>query len=210
MYKYELEVWWKFKEVLDARDSGDNKPWNLEKTFFDEFYNDYTNAPLWKSDSAAKDYLEELYSLVFARYYEDLCVKTPYNFELDEDSQVLDVDTIDRFITNFINIIVLTYPKYSTLLSVYQSKEGKLLDQINSMQSGVARFNDTPQNSESDDEFENDNHVTNITKTSASNTTDGMTPIERLKQIQDGYKSVMRDWSNEFRVLFIDEANLSL
>lgn len=210
MYRNRLDIWWTFKEVLDTRNSGDSTAWSMANTFYQEFYTKYANAPLWADSSTADDYIEDLYLLVYARYFDSYCVRTEYDYDVDEDSQVLDTTTLERFIVNFINLIVLTYPKYSTLLAYYDAQQSNLMNQISSTQTGVARFNDTPQNAESGDEFEGDTHVTNITNTSATSATDGMTPIERLKQIQDSYKSVMNDWSNEFAKLFIDENNISL
>lgn len=204
MRRYELQFWWTFKEVLDDMDSDDNQPWNLTKTFYQEFYTFFKNAPIWKDTTAAKTYIEELWQFIYARYYNEYILYTEH-----EDDE-LSPDQLTKFFTRLVNLLVLTYPKYSTLLAAYAQKENALLAQISSETTGVARFNDTPQNEEAGDEFAGDSHVTNLTQTRGTNLTDGMTPIQRLKEIQDSYKSVMRDWCNEFAILFIEEDNLSL
>ena len=209
MYRYELQNWWTFKEVLDILDEGSNLPWAMQDNFEGEFHSMFSGAPVWKNASAALDYIEDLWSLLFARYYDDYVL---YNYD-DEDGEEVEptTDEIRAFFAKLINVIVLTYPKYSVLLKSYQTKENGLLDQIASNTTGVARFNDTPQNVEDGGaDFEDDNHVTNITSTKGTSLTDGMTPIERLKQIQEGYKSVMRDWCNEFKILFINGENISI
>ena len=206
--EFSLKYYWNLQEVV-AEFTGesllDHEPYEYgtnENYFSDVFYGGFQNAPIWKSANVAKDHIEDLWQLVFARFYKEYC------FGTDEDE--LTENEAKEFLVKLINIIVMTYPKYAALLDYYKAKEGSLLDQINSVTTGLARFNDTPQNEEADDEFEGDLHVTNLTKTKGTSATDGMSPIERLKQIQDSYKLVLRDWSDEFKKIFIEGGNITL
>ena len=209
MIRYELKNWWTLEEVLTNFVGYNFLPWDNDSnfTFYHIFNENFPTAPLWENN-ASKDYIEDLWLLIHARYYDEVCVSTDYDCSTEE--QTLTEDDYFNFMVRLVNLMVLTYPKYATLLKAYKDKENSLLGQISSVTTGVARFNDTPQNEEANDEFESDSHVTNITKTAGTSLTDGMTPIQRLKEIQDAYKSVVRDWCNEFRILFIDEANFSL
>lgn len=203
MIRYDLYYYWNLQEVIKEKTTTEYDPWSVA-TFHTLFYTDFANAPVWKDSSTAKDYIEDLWQLIYARYYEEMCLYT-----IDADTNPTAAE-IKAFFNRLINVLVLTYPKYSVLLKAYTDKQANLLDQISSVQTGIARFNDTPQTEENSEDFEDDDHVTNLTKTSATNSTDGMTPIERLKQIQDSFKSVLNDWCNEFNKIFIDEANISL
>ena len=142
MYRYEIRTWWTLQEVLDEIDENHNYPWIMNKTFYQEFYTAFSGAPIWKDVSTAKEYIEDLWKLVFARYYGDYIL---YTYD-DEDGEVepTAADALD-FFTRLINLIVLTYPKYSTLLTAYKAKETTLLDKIAADTTGVARYNDTPQ-----------------------------------------------------------------
>ena len=66
--------------------------------------------------------------------------------------------------------------------------------------------NDTPQNT---GDFADDTHTSHITQTSGTSEVEVKTPIERLKEIQDGYSDVLARWSEEFNTLFLEEGNLS-
>ena len=197
--EFSLKYYWTFKEVVDSLAEANIEPYDTN-TFSSIFYDIFPNAPLWKADHSSKDHLEDLWQLVYARFYCEYC----YGTEEDE------ISGETEFMIKFVNLSVMSYPKYAALLDYYKAKEGSLLDQINSVTTGLARFNDTPQNEEADDEFEGDLHVTNLTKTKGTSATDGMSPIERLKQIQDSYKLVLRDWSDEFKKIFIEGGNITL
>lgn len=197
--QYEVKYFYTLKEIVKSFTTLDVEPYD-SNTFEDLFYEEFPNAPLWKQDHSSKDYLEELWQLTYARFYD--------HYTYSGDSETPEHEEI--FFVRMINIIVMTYPKYSSLMKYYKDKEGLLMNQIETTGEGLARFNDTPQNEEADDEFEGDLHVTNITKTKSVSATDGVSPIERLKQIQDSYKMVLRDWSNEFEKIFIEEGDITL
>lgn len=109
------------------------------------------------------------------------------------------------WLLKFLTLLNQTAFRYKTLLSAYDSQKTKLLDKLSSVNTGLAKFNDTPQGS---GDFSDDTHTTNITKTSSETQMEIKTPIERLKEIQDGFSDVLARWSEEFDNLFLEEANL--
>ena len=111
---------------------------------------------------------------------------------------------MDSFIFSLLNKLNASAPRYKTLLDLYKDKEDKMLDGIKSTTTGVSRFNDTPQN---DGEFDDDDHNTNLTKTEGEVVSDGLTPMLRLKEIQEAYRNLIEDWAKEFRVFFIAPSN---
>ena len=92
-----------------------------------------------------------------------------------------------------------TYPKYSKLISLYESQEDNLLKQLES--SSKTLFNDTPQ---AGGDFTTDPYVTNATQVSTS--TDTATPMARLKEVQDNIVNYYKKWADEFEKFIIYSA----
>lgn len=170
-------------------------------TFKNIFYSLYPNAPLWTSTNATKPYIEDLWALSYARLKEHYLGIT--------ESDTLSTADATRFLLNIINVIIITYPRYSSLLKAYEDKKDTLLASIRSSTEGKTRYNDTPQNVEVDDDFENDKHVTNITKASTSSETDGGSAIARIKEIQDAFENQLLNWSNELDRVLLEESNVN-
>ena len=92
-----------------------------------------------------------------------------------------------------------TYPKYSKLITLYESQEDDLLKQLQS--SSKTLFNDTPQ---AGGDFTTDPYVTNATQVETS--TDTATPIARLKEVQDNLINYYKKWADEFEKFIIYSA----
>lgn len=146
-------------------------------------------------------YITDVWNLIIARYFDHYCVEAS---EYDSASG-LQTSLIREFIVKLLNIFNMTTEKYSVLLGFYASKKADLMNKIQSTSSGSAKFNDTPQNY---GEFSDDDHMTNITKTEGSSSTDGDTLMERLNEIQNKYRKILQDWSNEFEKIFVEEGNV--
>ena len=113
-----------------------------------------------------------------------------------------------------LNKIALTYKKYDLLLGYYASKEANLLAQVSSTSTGdssninINKRNETPQN---EGDYSGDTHATEVSRAegSADNTivsvTDKDTPIMRLAEIQQLYKNLLADWSDELERCFFEE-----
>lgn len=109
-----------------------------------------------------------------------------------------------RFIRNFTNIYNFTKNKYSELLNYYGAAKNHLLDKVENITAtdGEHRVNDTPQNGGS---WQDDAHTSlyESTSSTATNTNDLTTLMNRLNEIQDNYMNVLKAWCNEFNGLFI-------
>lgn len=143
----------------------------------------------------------ELLSLIYGRYYNDCIIKIVKYF-----NEVPSVEEIDgefhKWCLRFISKLNLSYEYYMPLLKFYRSAQANLMDDITALTSNSVKFNDTPQNANTGDVYEGDNYITNFTKSTGTTSSPMMSKIMRLKEIQDNYKNVMRDWVNAFEELF--------
>lgn len=188
MIKYDYT----FKEILDDKDQSDNKPWNMSLTFYQLFGTNYINAPLW-DNGASKAYLEDLWKILFARFWNWYCIRS-------EADGIDDVSTLDiiELESKIINVIILTYDKYSALLNGFAGIKSSLMAQVSA--STETGYNDTPQ---SEGGYTDDPYRTSYTKVTSK--TDGATPIARLKEVQDKIRNLFLEWTDEFKVLFWPE-----
>lgn len=154
---------------------------------------------------------KDLVNLITARFADWYCVE---NTE-DELTNKLCYKWLDKFIT----ILLETYDRYSTLLNFYNSEKTNLMNPLTETESieadssmeSESRFNDTPQNSQGQTSFNDDDHSTTQgfaknTGSSGAETTrnkDNEYTIEKLDRINRLYRNLLFDWSNAFRSLFI-------
>lgn len=196
-YKYELQNVWTLQEVVSIIKGSSANAWDTT-TFYSLFKTIYPNAPLWNG-TASKDYIEDLWELTFARFLERYALKTSNLIT------TLTVPLVTPVVLKIVNIIVSTYPRYSVLLKAYTDKIANMMDKIESTALGATRFNDTPQDG---GDFASDPYTTNITETTGTSETDGGSPMQRLKELQDGYQNVLTVWSNEFDKIFMEGGNI--
>lgn len=143
-------------------------------------------------------YVDKVINNVYQLHHENFCVFSEVQLSAPSTQA-------KTFMMKFLTLLNQTAFRYKSLLSAYDSQKTKLLDKLSSINTGLAKFNDTPQGS---GDFSDDTHTTNVTKTSSETQTEVKTPIERLKEIQDGFSDVLARWSEEFDNLFLEEANL--
>lgn len=211
MYRYDYQTWFTLKEVF-AELGTTYTPYDgvtLGSCLHDTGL--LANAPIWDSyaNEELKDYIEDLWQILYARFYNWYCAYLDYDYTTDEEATITE-DVAVEFLYRFINVLVMSYDKYSVLLGYYDAQKSNLLDKIETTFGGTNRFNDTPQNEEGSTDFSNDDHVSNITITDNTSSTDGESPMMRLKEIQDHYKEVMDDWCNLFKKLFIPEEDITI
>ena len=119
-----------------------------------------------------------------------------------DESQVTITASQLKYIWNqFVGMFNLTAPRYIPLLKSYKDNETNPIAQVESTTTGLNRFNDTPQN---EGDFANDEHTTTITQNEVKVTADSGSVVERLDALYKNWRSILRDWSNEFRCLFYD------
>ena len=156
----------------------------------------YTGSPLYTITWAT--YIPDVLNNVYRLHFDNYCVFT--DVELSPKSQQAKL-----WLLKFLTLVNQTAPRYKNLLTLYKAQETHLLDKLQSTNTGFARFNDTPQGS---GDFADDTHATNITNTSSIIESEVKTPMERLKEIQDGYSDLLAKWSEELSVMFLEEGNL--
>ena len=153
----------------------------------------------------------DLLNMLFERYWDEYVFSSEEYME--DASQITSYPDIlyktRRFLAKVIDVIQLTYAKYSTILDSYDAQKTHLLDLMKKTISGsdTRRDNDTPQD---EGDYDNDSHTSFISEGEVSNTEEwNDTPIiERLDKIQNLYQQTMRKWLNEFSGLFIEGGNI--
>ena len=144
------------------------------------------------------NYVASVINNVYQLHHENYCVFSDVALSPSSSQAKL-------FMMKFLTLLNQTAFRYKSLLSAYDTEKTKLLDKLETINSGLAKFNDTPQGS---GDYSDDTHTTNLTRTTSTTSTEVMTPIQRLKEIQDGFSDVLARWSEEFDNLFLEEANL--
>lgn len=147
----------------------------------------------------------ELFSLVCGRYGEEYFIKWVGSPEQEPTSDELNV-LAREWGYKFVSLLNMTYEYYVPLLTMYRSAKANLMDDITATSSNTVKFNDTPQNNNVSGTYEGDDYITHFTKTENTSSSPLESKINRLKEIQEGYKNVMADWVKEFEKIFM-EAN---
>lgn len=140
--------------------------------------------------------LYQLMRMVFARFYDAYVVKKNVECHAVASLTTSEKREVYRQLVGMFN---LTAPRFIPLLQQFKGNEANPIAKITSTSNGTTRFNDTPQNS---GDFDDDSHTTNITQTIATTETDTGSIMERLDALYKNWRSVLRDWSYEFRGLF--------
>lgn len=136
--------------------------------------------------------------LKFSKFY---C----FNYRNDNTTEIRNSSQFIGWKRRLFSILVSTYEKYYTLLKIYNDNINKLMDKVKIITSGNNRFNDTPQNGGL---FADDDHTTTITENTQTTESDNATIMERIREIQNNIRDVMDDWTNEFKILFINPLNI--
>ena len=110
-----------------------------------------------------------------------------------------------KWIWKFLALLDETSTYYLAVLGAYQSSATELMDDITATSKNKVKFNDTPQNANTEGVYEGDNYITHFTATEGETKSPLMTKIMRLKEIQDAYKDAMSDWVKDFERIFYQE-----
>lgn len=178
-----------------------------------------TDNSVWKFKSLFNDFVDFL----FQEFGDSYCSRVPS----ETDADYITYSTL--FMDNFLNLILCTYDRYNALNDAYNVEKSQLLRGVkgtytgnsnstntgSSSNSGFSKQKDTPQNAVTMSTL-GDNYNSSVNVNSGESSTSNQlyaqdsrvaieerdTPIQRLKEIDDKYKDLLRDWSNEFVVLF--------
>lgn len=146
----------------------------------------------------------QLLSQILGRYNDHAIIKIelPFNVEITSDDIS---DAYDKWVNKFIALLNDTHAYYITLLSSYADAQAHLMDDIKATSKNKVKFNDTPQNPNTLDVYEGDNYITHFTATEGETSSELMSKINRLKEIQDNYKDMMSIWVRDFERIFYQE-----
>jgi hypothetical protein len=153
------------------------------------------------SSTTKLNILYQLMRFIFARFYECSIYKELIGIYEDESQIVISNATKKYIWSQFIGMFNLTAPRYIPLLESYKANESSPIAKIKSSTTGVNRFNDTPQD---EGDFANDEHTTNISQNNVEVEIDSGSVANRLDELYKNWRSILRDWTNEFRCLFYD------
>lgn len=143
----------------------------------------------------------QLMRIIYDRFYECSVYKKLISIFVDESQVTITASQLKYIWNQFVGMFNLTAPRYIPLLESYKANEENPIAQVESTTTGLNRFNDTPQN---EGDFANDEHTTNISQNEVKVTADSGSVVERLDALYKNWRSILRDWSNEFRCLFYD------
>lgn len=206
-----LECWLSFGNIVAQSQTSVLEPYvdDTAMTDFQDFLG--STYSVWTSGtSTEQSHATKLLQEIYRKYYSHYCFALRKEFGTDSQ-MVLDDEFNEKLIhlrTMMTNIFFETKDRYLLQLSLYTSEKSKLLDGVKTTTTGVGRFNDTPQNITNGDEFGDNTHISNITKSTAEAVSDVDTKMARLDEISRRYRNLLKDWVNEFDSLFIEERNV--
>lgn len=198
--KYENRYYWSLKEILLAGAEKDDYLINNSdfKTLLSSLVaNGYSTSLLNNVMEWTNSNYASVMDLVIRRHLDSLC--------LYSDSESYPSTLANNFIAKVAYILEMTSPRYLTLLKAYSDSQTELLDPVINKSKNLTRFNDTPQDK---GDFANDEHTTNITEVEGESSNELDTKMGRIKEIEEKYRNILLDWSNEFESLFIEEDNI--
>lgn len=182
-----------FKDLLQEVTGGSVNPF----TFSLENYASNIGLTSTSFPFAYTDEAKSVFRNILLRNYSEFITSSKYD--------TLSNEKVEEFNRRFFMILLNTYPKYKMLLDSYKAKETTMLAKINSSSVGSVQFNDTPQSDNSDQGLIGEDYATTYTKTTGESNTDGSSPMERLREIQEHYRSLYDDWAHEWDRLFFHD-----
>lgn len=151
--------------------------------------------------------IDALFVIIRDYYKSDYCFVAKY--QLHESELPLSYTQCKDLLGNFVNVFNMTLGRYLPLLKAYQDNESTPIQKISSESSGKTRFNDTPQGDDINGEYySDDTHATNVTAALTITSTDPAAIYEQLDRLFKNWRSIIKDWVNEFDGLFTNGVNL--
>lgn len=146
----------------------------------------------------------QLLSLILGKYNDHAIIKVdvPFNTEINNE---MVMEQFAKWVNKLIALLNDTHDYYMTMLGAYADAQSKLMDDIKATSKNKVKFNDTPQNPNSAGVYEGDNYITHFTATEGETSSELMSKIMRLKEIQDNYKDLMSIWVRDFERIFYQE-----
>lgn len=157
--------------------------------------------------------VELLWQEIYSRYYLKPIAFHDFNSKKEMDEIEKDVRKFGDFILNsasaffrrLVSIINRTNDYYLTLLNGYTSAKDNLLADIKTTTKSLSTYNDTPQGETVGTSYMGDEYLTRVDQGTSEVSTPLTTLMNRLTEIQNSYKSILNDWTNDFKGLFLEE-----
>lgn len=195
--KYSKLVFYTLGDIASLEDSD----W-YPNTSDDMLFSDIMTTYGFVIENSSSDNLTILYQLMrmnYARFYDSYVFRKKISIYDDEDDITITSAELKEIWRRFINVFNITAPRYIPLLEQFEANKSDPIGQISSTSSGTTRFNDTPQNG---GDYSDDEYTSHITQTSATTSTDAGSIMDRLDALYKNWRSILRDWTNEFKGLF--------
>lgn len=156
-------------------------------------------------EADVKSCIQSVMDVVFDRQHDNYLYKVIE--EWNEDYTLTTYD-FKAAINKVINVLNLTMPKYIPLLYQYIQNYEDPIRQLESESNAFNRFNDTPEEEQDEVDFNTTDYATNMSRSKSVSKVDSGSVVERLKEMNDKFKSIILEWSNEFDMIFLDEYQL--
>lgn len=153
-------------------------------------------------------FIDGLFNIIYARHAYDYIYKDLLACNERAEDYIFTYDKFIKAFTPIINSLQLTMPKYIPILFQYVEKYEVPLDKIESISEAFNRFNDTPQNEQDEVDFNTDDYATTMGRSKAVTKADTGSLVERIRALQDAWKSTILEWANEFNDDFIYDNQL--
>lgn len=214
MYPMMKTSWWTYDEILDYPQSALLKPITPNTSSTITWFKNILSAKSLKYNmvgidtsntalvNAIPSIIEDLMNIVYNRHYKDYLFEKTSNW-----NDIVNLTETDYCyaIGKLLNVIDLTLPRYIPILMANKVASNDVLKPMESSTTGTNRFNDTPQDG---GDYSDDNHSTNVSKSSSTTTADSGSLAQRLDEIFKNYRSIILEWSNEFNQLFLREEQI--
>lgn len=194
-------IYYNLAEVVSLEDASIEPNSSLHPIVFTTIMTNYGLA-MEDSSTAMQTILNQLIRMVYDRFYYFEVFRRPLPYPYYQDANAPSSDERKEIFRNFLQLFDVTAPRYVPLLQQYNANKTDPIGKISSSSVGKTRFNDTPQDS---GDFDDDSHTTHITQSEATTETDSGSIMERLDALYKNWRSILRDWTNEFRGLFYGE-----
>lgn len=139
------------------------------------------------------------------KLWQYVCARFCEEYVLIDDTKSDYKEFTTPFLRKVLNILNGSFDRYNAVYDAFETQKSKLLNTIKTTQLGSAKFNDTPQGN---GDYSDDPHTTNITLTKGETESDNLTPVMRLKEIEDSLNDILFNWSKEFEKIFVEGGNI--
>ena len=120
------------------------------------------------------------------------------------DSYTLSNIDTTKVAHRMVSLFDLTCERYVPLLNSYNQYKTNPTAPLESSSDSKSRFNDTPQEDELLGDFNDDDHASNYTSSHVESRSDIDSISERLDKLWKNWRDIVRDWTNEFKGMFME------